>query len=450
MSTTWSPDGNTAASGATSSTTDLTLTGNLSVGGTSTVTGAATLSSTLSVTGNATFDTSTLFVDATNNRVGIGTASPANTLQVNHNIADGDNGILIVNEQSTITDGELLGAIGFDSADGNIPSSALEASAFIAAYAAENHGTNDKGGDLVFGTSVINDNDDTVSTEHMRIMDSGYVGIGSSTPAALLYVEGVRTSGDLVTIKNTQTDAANTHTLRCIGGEGSDDYILRAANLTNANHVAGVTECFLVKANGCTGINTTGSAHPLHVLRNSAGAVMKVENGHSACDASEILIDCDYSGDDDVTGAYFMRFQDSGTEIGSIKAANATTVAYATSSDYRLKEDLKDMADATSRINNLKLYDFKWTKDGTRSDGLLAHEAAEVYSQPVSGEKDAMTKKHTYYKDGETLPDGKKVGDIKTERDAISPQQIDYSKFVPLILKSIQELSAKITALENA
>jgi hypothetical protein len=61
-----------------------------------------------------------------------------------------------------------------------------------------------------------------------------------------------------------------------------------------------------------------------------------------------------------------------------------------------------------------------------------------------------MTKKHTYYKDGETLPDGKKVGDIKTERDAISPQQIDYSKFVPLILKSIQELSAKITALENA
>lgn len=36
----------------------------------------------LSVTGNATFDTSTLFVDATNDRVGIGTASPAYPLEI--------------------------------------------------------------------------------------------------------------------------------------------------------------------------------------------------------------------------------------------------------------------------------------------------------------------------------------------------------------------------------
>ena len=32
---------------------------------------------TLTVSGNATFDTSTLVVDAVNNRVGVGTASPA-------------------------------------------------------------------------------------------------------------------------------------------------------------------------------------------------------------------------------------------------------------------------------------------------------------------------------------------------------------------------------------
>lgn len=37
-------------------------------------------------TGNATFDTSTLFVDGTNNRVGIGTSSPAYILDVNGNI----------------------------------------------------------------------------------------------------------------------------------------------------------------------------------------------------------------------------------------------------------------------------------------------------------------------------------------------------------------------------
>ena len=74
--TEWSPDGNSTASGATTSTTDLSLSGNLAVTGTSVLTGAAALSSTLNVVGDATFDTNTLFVDVSTNRVGIGTATP--------------------------------------------------------------------------------------------------------------------------------------------------------------------------------------------------------------------------------------------------------------------------------------------------------------------------------------------------------------------------------------
>ena len=47
---------------------------------------AASLSGTLAVTGNVTIDTSTLVVDAANNRVGVGTASPDHPLQVNGNV----------------------------------------------------------------------------------------------------------------------------------------------------------------------------------------------------------------------------------------------------------------------------------------------------------------------------------------------------------------------------
>jgi hypothetical protein len=144
-----------------------------------------------------------LFVDGTNGRIGIGTNSPANTLHVAHNIADGDNGIMIVNEQTTITDGELLGAIGFDGADGNIPSSCLEAACFIAAYAAEDHGTGDKGGDLVFGNSLIDENDDVVSTEHMRILDSGNVGIGDTAPDALLTLNQGTAYSAIFTLKSS-------------------------------------------------------------------------------------------------------------------------------------------------------------------------------------------------------------------------------------------------------
>lgn len=63
-----------------------TFSGNTSLGGTLAVTGATTLSSTLGVTGNATFDTNSLFVDATNHKVGVGTTSPASKLDVNGGI----------------------------------------------------------------------------------------------------------------------------------------------------------------------------------------------------------------------------------------------------------------------------------------------------------------------------------------------------------------------------
>ena len=133
----------------------------------------------------------------TNGMVGIGSSSPMNRLQINHAGADGDNGIMIVRKDTSTADTDLLGGIGFDSTDGNVPSSVLEASAYIAALAAEDHGTDDKGADLTFGTAAIDENDDTVSTEHMRILSTGKVAIGTTTPGdgILTLNEAINTKG---------------------------------------------------------------------------------------------------------------------------------------------------------------------------------------------------------------------------------------------------------------
>ena len=80
----------------------------------------------------------------------------------------------------SVSDGDLLGAIGFDAKDGNAPSRATEASAGIAAFAAEDHSTGDKGGDLAFFTSPIDQDDDTASVERMRITSEGKVIIGDT------------------------------------------------------------------------------------------------------------------------------------------------------------------------------------------------------------------------------------------------------------------------------
>ena len=68
----------------------LTVTG-LVTAGSATITGAATVGTTLGVTGDLTVDTNVLKVDTTNNRVGIGTASPTAVLTVNGEISVTDN-----------------------------------------------------------------------------------------------------------------------------------------------------------------------------------------------------------------------------------------------------------------------------------------------------------------------------------------------------------------------
>ena len=120
-----------------------------------------------------------------------------------------------------------------------------------------------------------------------------------------------------------------------------------------------------------------------------------------------------------------MTFQTSVGTVGSISCSGSAT-SFATSSDYRLKENVTDMIGAITRVKNLKPKRFNFKIDSsTTVDGFLAHEASEIVPEAVTGEKDAM-------KDGE-----------------IDPQGIDQSKLVPLLTGALQEAIAKIEVLES-
>jgi hypothetical protein len=116
--------------------------------------------------------------------------------------------------------------------------------------------------------------------------------------------------------------------------------------------------------------------------------------------------------------AALVTFNNPNGQVGSI-ITNGSSTSYVTSSDYRLKEDLKDF-NGLEMISNIPVYDHKWKVDESRSYGVMAHELQEVLPNAVSGEKDAE-----------------------------EMQGVDYSKIVPLLIKSIQELTAKVELLEN-
>ena len=120
----------------------------------------------------------------------------------------------------------------------------------------------------------------------------------------------------------------------------------------------------------------------------------------------------------------------SGTLAGSISipSSTATTTAFNTSSDYRLKQNVDYTWDATSRLKQLKPARFSWISDddNTLVDGFIAHEVSDIVPEAVAGEKDAV--------DDDGNPEY---------------QGIDQAKLVPLLVKTIQELEARITALES-
>ncbi len=126
-------------------------------------------------------------------------------------------------------------------------------------------------------------------------------------------------------------------------------------------------------------------------------------------------------------GTNQIRFiKSENTQVGSIVSSYAAT-AYNTSSDYRLKEDIQAVPNATARTLALKPCNFQWIGSDYRVDGFIAHEVADQVPEAVTGEKDAV--------DADGNPEY---------------QGIDQSKLVPLLVKTIQELEARITTLENA
>ena len=122
---------------------------------------------------------------------------------------------------------------------------------------------------------------------------------------------------------------------------------------------------------------------------------------------------------------YAMIFQNDNGSVGSI-STNGSATTFTTSSDYRLKENVTANWDATTRLKQLNPIRFNFIADPeTTVDGFLAHEVQTVVPEAITGSKD------------EVDDNGNPV-----------MQGIDQAKLVPLLVKTIQELEARIAALE--
>jgi len=375
-------------------------------------TGAVTLAGTLATTNGGTgltsftangvvyasstsaLATGSAFVfDGTN--VGIGTASPSSLLNVVSNTnAQSWVGLRNNNAGSSASTGVLFGNDG-NAAYGAVYLNSSTNSGFGAAngMVAGTYGAYP----LAFITS---------SAERMRIDSSGNVGIGiAPTGDTLLEVYGAN-SATVYKNVNTGTGSSDGFYVGMAKSSGTDGYVY---NRESANVIFGTanTERMRIDSSGNLLVGTTSSTSGLAIQPNAfATGSCNVNMGHTTGTA---------------TGSSYFQFLYNAGVIGSITQSGTTAVLYNTTSDQRLKENIQDAESASALIDSLKVRQFDWKADNSHQRyGFIAQElvmvAPEAVHQPPN-EEDMMA--------------------------------VDYSKLVPMLVKEIQSLRTRLTALEN-
>ena len=370
--------------------------------------------------------------------VGIGTASPLSTLQLGDyfTIAKGD--------------ADYMGAIGFNRSAGT---GAIFNSAFSAQQIHNYQGK--------LTVQTYNGTGSNISPNSLVVDETGNVGIGTASPqtklqtnltitgAYLAYLNGTSatfdaasniavvhnspsigsaTAAGLVLANNDKSNGAPSPIIAFSAKSASNTYNhtyaaiygIRTASGSDTNWTKG--DIILATGSG-TGPNQrmriTSVGNVLIGDFASNGSIDPAQSGFGFQGNGLGTASCNFSDTNEMfvfnqrdgQGTTQIDFRNGNVERGKIQWTTSGTT-YNTTSDYRVKENLKDF-NGLDKVSKIKVYDFHWIESKKQDYGVIAHELQEILPLAVTGEKD-----------------GEKM------------QGVDYSKIVPLLVKSIQELKA--------
>jgi hypothetical protein len=268
--------------------------------------------------------------------------------------------------------------------------------------------------------------------EGIKIDNTGNIGIGNTSPSSTLTIgnatgtiggeillnpTSTQNEGGQIVFKRSLTGSTVDWTIDQYGTTSSNARF-RIFNGNSENNGIAILE------NGYLGIGNATPSNKLHV-QSSDGTTVYIEST-TADNNGMMILNANTNQNWSSNWHEFIYFRNQGNNIGSIIGSNGgNMVSFNTSSDYRLKTDLKDYR-GLDLVNKIKTYDYAWKRDSSRMYGFMAHELQEVIPYLVSGIKDAVD------------ANGK-----------IIPQSVDYSKLTPILVKAIQEQDIKIKNQEG-
>lgn len=262
----------------------------------------------------------------------------------------------------------------------------------------------------------------TNGAERMRIDSAGRVGIGT-TPSAALEVTSATAFARSVQLHTDSSGGcfvtANTAGTAASGSPPFNQNLFLQTNNT-ASFVSSIifrygtngsyVEQARIDSGGNLLVGTTTASAKLSVVSSAFNGLFIDAQGA----ASNALFE-----KNNTAGGYAV-FTFSGSSVGSI-TTNGTTTSYNVTSDARAKHDIVDAPDAADLIDAIKVRSFKWNADNSEQRyGMIAQELLQVAPEAVS---------------------------VPADEDQM--MGVDYSKLVPMLIKEVQQLRARVAQLEG-
>jgi endosialidase-like protein len=211
---------------------------------------------------------------------------------------------------------------------------------------------------------------------------------------------------------------------------------------TQPNNAGGPSTRMVIYSGGCVfiGGGTADTTRIFHIANATTSfAIARIQSTGGGATNNVLRLD---GGDNSTTGSKFIIFhRPDGTEIGSVSQNAAGTVAYNTSSDARLKTDIQDSDMGLAEVLRIRPRRFRFRTDRTNQilHGFVAQELVTVFPEAVTIGATAKDCDCDLGRRGEHDPDCCNS----------SAWGVDYGKLTPILVKAIQELTARVAALEG-
>jgi len=236
-------------------------------------------------------------------------------------------------------------------------------------------------------------------TQAMTLDSSGNVGIGTSSPDDI-------TSG--YTTVDVRGSTGGGLRLGVAAGNNMAIYasattsVIEAASSAALQFVVNASERARIDSSGNLLVNTTSNTYSSRaVFFNASNTVIHSETGSTGT-SNQIL------------------FINPNGIVGSV-TTNGSATLYNITSDQRLKENIVDSPAFGSVIDSIKVRSYDWKSDGSHQRaGFVAQELVTVAPEAVH-----------------------------QPTDTEEMMAVDYSKLVPMLVKEVQSLRARVAALES-